>query len=341
MTWEQRWHPLREEWVVVSAHRQTRPWSGEMVASMEPTPAYDPACHLCPGNARISGIRNPVYDGIFTFDNDHPCVGRDAPRDLERTNGIYRSERAEGIARIVCYHPRHDVTMAELTQVQVRAVLEEWRHQYEALGARPEINHVLTFENKGEAVGVSNPHPHCQIYATTFVFKTIENEARVSQAYRHEHGHTLCEAIIAAEEEDGRRIVAAHGSALAFVPYFARLPYETFVVPRRPRASLAELEDDEIDDLAATLRELLVRCDNLWRISFPYVLVLHQAPTDGARHEGFHVHIEVHAMMRTPLLRKFLAGPELGGGSFLNDASPEEKAAELRAVSDRHYKASP
>jgi UDPglucose--hexose-1-phosphate uridylyltransferase len=301
-------------------------------------PEYVADCPLCPGNTRVSGAKNPEYTGVFVFDNDMPCVGPKAPCELEPAPGIYRNARAEGIARVVCYMPRHDMTLAELELDQVVALLSTWQEQYRDLGARSEVNHVLMFENKGEVVGVSNPHPHCQIYATNFVFKTIENEAVVSKRYWDEHHRTLMEDIIGSEETDGRRILSHNGSAVAFIPYFARYAYETFVVPRRACASLAELSGPELFDLAAVLREVLVRFDNLWSMSFPYVMALHQAPTDGRAHEGFHFHIEFHPPLRKPNLLKYLAGPEIGGGGFLSDTSPEDKAAELRAVAPAHYK---
>lgn len=338
MTWEQRWHPLREEWVIVAAHRNNRPWVGETVEGQaRKVPNYVADCPLCPGNTRVSGARNPAYGGVFVFDNDMPCVGPLAPRDLERAPGIYRNRPAEGIARVVCYTPRHDMTLAELELDQVVALLATWQEQYRDLGARREVNHVLMFENKGEVVGVSNPHPHCQIYATNFVFKTIENEAAISKRYREEHGRVLMEDIIATEQADGRRLLSQNDSAIAFVPYFARYAYETFVAPRQAHASLADLSPEELRDLAAVLQEVLIRFDNLWKMSFPYVMALHQAPTDGWRHEGFHFHIEFHPPLRKPNLLKYLAGPEIGGGNFLSDTSPEEKAAELRAVSPAHY----
>jgi UDPglucose--hexose-1-phosphate uridylyltransferase len=339
MTWEQRWHPLREEWVIVAAHRNGRPWSGGTVGDgARAVPEYDAACPLCPGNVRVGGERNPDYRGVFAFDNDMPCVGPGAPRDLERPAGFYRNAPAEGIARVVCYTPRHDLTLAELPPGRVVDLLESWRAQYRELGDRPEVAHVLMFENKGEVVGVSNPHPHCQVYATNFVFKTIAVEADVSRRFWREHRRTMMEEIVAAEEADGRRIVADRGSALAFVPYFARYAYETFVVPRRPCASLADLSAGELADFAAALHEVVVRFDNLWRAPFPYVMALHQAPTDGKAYDGFHFHIEFHPPLRKPNLLKYLAGPEVGGGSFLSDTAPEEKAAELRAVASVHYK---
>jgi len=195
---------------------------------------------------------------------------------------------------------------------------------------------VLIFENKGEVVGVSNPHPHCQIYATNFVFKTIELEAEAQAAYLAEHDRPLFQDILAAEEADGRRLLVRRDLALSFIPYFARYPYETFVAPRETRASLAHLTASELGDFAIVLRETLIRLDNLWRMAFPYVMVLHQAPTDRP-YPGFHFHIEIHPPLRKPGLLKYLAGPEIGGGNFLNDTSPEEKAAELQAVSNVHY----
>jgi UDPglucose--hexose-1-phosphate uridylyltransferase len=181
MVWEERWHPLREEWVIVAAHRQNRPWSGGTVEhDEEPEPDYVADCYLCPGNVRVSGRRNPEYTGVYVFDNDLPCVGAHAPRELEKPAGVYRNRPAEGLARVVCYSPRHSLTLAELEAAEVEDLVRAWQEQYRELGARPEVNHVLIFENKGEAVGVSNPHPHGQIYATNFVFKTIETEARAS-----------------------------------------------------------------------------------------------------------------------------------------------------------------
>jgi UDPglucose--hexose-1-phosphate uridylyltransferase len=335
MTWEERFHPLRREWVIVAAHRQDRPWSGRVVAEQQLiTPAYVADCYLCPSNTRVSGAENPAYSGVFVFDNDHPSVGPDAPLELAPATGIYRVRPARGIARVVCYSPRHDLSLAELELEQIVALLREWQAQYRELGQRAEVNHVLIFENRGEAVGVSNPHPHCQIYATNFVFRTIEVEAEVSREHFAETGRVLFQDVIAAEQCDGRRIVCENENALSFVPFFARYAYETYVAPKRSVASLAELESDELRDLAAVLKDVLVRYDKLWNIPFPYVMALHQAPTDGGDYSSFHFHIEFHPPLRKPNLLKFLAGPEIGGGNFLSDTSPEEKAAELRAAAD-------
>jgi UDPglucose--hexose-1-phosphate uridylyltransferase len=338
-TWEQRWHPLREEWVIIAAHRNQRPWTGETVDRRdESTPAYVTDCYLCPGNARVGGHRNPVYDGIFVFDNDLPCVSHDAPANLPAPPAIFRNQPARGRARVVCYSPLHNTTLAELPLEQIIAVLECWQREYRELGALPEVNHVLIFENKGKVVGVSNPHPHNQIYATNFVFKTIAVEADAAARHWRENGRILFEDIVAAEKADGRRILFENDSAIAFIPYFARYAYETYVAPKLPHQSIADLSPAELADLAGVLQNVLVRLDNLWQMSFPYVLVLHQAPTDGRVADGFHFHIEIHPPLRTPNLLKYLAGPEIGGGNFLSDTSPEQKAAELRSQSTVHYK---
>ena len=339
MVWEERWHPLREEWVIVAAHRQNRPWSGETVQH-DPSglPVYVADCYLCPGNARVSGRRNAEYESTFVFDNDHPCVGYDAPAGLTATRGIYRNRPATGIARVVCYSPKHNVALSELDAGEIAKLLRVWQEQYLDLGGRKEINHVLIFENKGEVVGVSNPHPHCQIYATNFVFKTIETEDRVSQRHLAETGRILFQDILEAEREDGRRIIFENESAIVFLPFFARYAYEVFIAPKQTHSSLATFSEPEVLDFAAALKRLLVKLENLWRMPFPYVMALHQAPTNGGDHRGFHFHIEFHPPLRQPNLLKYLAGPEIGGGNFLSDTSPEEKAAQLRAVSTVHYK---
>ncbi len=339
--WEQRWHPLREEWVIVSAHRQERPWIGETLASRgKEAPTYTPDCSFCPGNQRSSGERNPDYSATFVFDNDHPCVALDAPKSPPSPVGIYQCRAATGISRVVCYHPMHNLTLAEMEPKAAEDVAATWQREFTNLGNRPEIQHVLIFENKGEAVGVSNPHPHGQIYATNFVFKTMANEARACRQYHQETGRMLFHDILESEINDGRRIICQNETAMAFIPYFGRYAYEVFVAPKKMHPNVAALSDTEIVDLVEVLQKVLVKFDNLWQMSFPYVMPLHQAPTDGDDYRSFHFHIEFHPPLRKPNLLKYLAGPEIGGGNFLSDTVPEEKAAELRAMPDIHYRKS-
>jgi len=336
--WEQRYHPLREEWVIVAAHRQNRPWIGETVVHREaPLPAYLPDCTFCPGNARISGQVNATYVDTFVFDNDAHCVGEDAPEPSAVEPPVFRNRAATGIARVVCYSPRHDTTLAELPLAQVARLVEVWQEQYRDLGNRPGIDHVLIFENKGAVVGVSNPHPHGQIYATNFVFKHIETEARAGARHKAKTGRVLFQDILDAEIHDGRRVLFENATAIAFVPYFARYAYEVYVAPKATVPSVDALGPAEVADFAEALSHVLVRFDNLWNRPFPYVMALHQAPTDGGDYSGFHFHAEFHPPLRKPDLLKYLAGPEIGGGNFLSDTTPEEKAAELRALPSVHH----
>jgi len=339
MAWEERWHPLREEWIIVAAHRQDRPWIGETVRrSGAEIPEYVPDCYFCPGNGRISGAVNPSYESTFVFDNDHPCVGPKAPRDLSTPPGIFRNRPADGLARVVCYSPKHNLTLAELQTSEIEGLLRVWQEQYLELSRREGIAQVFVFENKGEVVGVSNPHPHCQIYATNFVFKNIETEVRAGKRYLEETGRILFQDIIASEQQDGRRILIENDTAVAFLPYFARYPYEVYVAPKATHGALHTLSASELRDFAGALKRVLVQYDNLWQMSFPYVMALHQAPTAAESAPGFHFHIEFHPPLRKPNLLKYLAGPEIGGGSFLSDTAAEEKAAELRSQPEEHYK---
>lgn len=335
--WEQRWHPLREEWVLVAAHRQHRPWAGAVVpAAPAARPTYDPACPLCPGNARSSGVSNPHYGGVFCFENDHPCAGPGAPVPVQPPPP-YRVQRALGGARVLCFHPRHDVDLALLASAEIEDVVGAWRRETHDLMQRPGVVHVLAFENKGEVVGVSNPHPHGQIYATSFVWKTVETELTAMRRHAEETGRGLLADVLSAEAADGRRMLYQDEHTAAFVPYFARYAYETLVVPKRPVGRITDLRDAEVAALARALKDVLVRFDNLWRTPFPYVMALHQAPQGAER--DFHCYLGLLPPLRRPDLQKFLAGPEIGGGNFLSDTSPEEKAAELRALDPLHWRA--
>ncbi len=336
--WEKRWHPLREEWVVYAAHRNSRPWTtGTHAAAPRQGPAYDPGCYLCPGNARIHGARNPDYRDVYIFDNDHPVVGLHAP-DIPAAgrlagNGLYRREKAEGIARVVCYDPRHNVTLADVPAEQLARVFAAWRDQMQEFLAHPAIRYALIFENKGELSGVSNPHPHCQIYATDFVFRHAEGHLAAARKYREATGGNLFAQIIRNEIEDGRRIVAENGGAVAFIPFFARYAYEVMIFPRNRHATLATMNDAELYDLAALFREVIRRYDALFGMSFPYVMTVQQAPVDGADYPDYHLHLSLLPPLRQPGLIKYLAGPEIGGGNFMADTMPEDKAAELRSGS--------
>jgi UDPglucose--hexose-1-phosphate uridylyltransferase len=334
--WEQRWHPLREEWVLFTAHRGGRPWVGDTHAPrVEAAPSYDPDCALCPGNKRLCG-QNPSYKGTLWFTNDLPCFAPDAPAPADGDD-FYATRPARGTAEVVCYHPDHGKQFVDLTDAEAQAVVDLWTERYVVLGARPEVDHVLIFENKGSLVGTSNPHPHCQIYAGNLVYAHIAREAESACKFFRRTGRFLGQEVLR-REAAGPRVVSQNTSFLACVPWFARYAYEVLVLPRRQAASLADLTAAERADLGLMIRAVAIRYDNLWRLPMPYVLAVHQAPTDGGDHLSFPFHLEFHPPLRKPDTLKYLAGPEIGGGSMTNESDPDERAAELRAAAGPHYR---
>jgi UDPglucose--hexose-1-phosphate uridylyltransferase len=323
MTWELRWHPFRAEWVLFTSHRGARPWIGEVVAHDEVSAPVDNA--LAPLGRRI-GTTNPDYRGVFVFTNDLPVFSPDAP-EPSAGDELYRTGRAVGTAEVVCYH--HDPTrsMADLDDDEVTAVVTTWRERTRALHGRDDVAHVLIFENRGAAVGTSNPHPHCQIYAGALVYGTMAREAEVAADHHRRTGRSLL-ADVVQRELAGPRLVGEGEHFFACVPWFARYAYEVYVLPRRTVTSLVDLDDGECRSLALVLRDVVRRYDALWKLSMPYVLAVHQAPVGDHPHYPFHV--EFHPPLRAPDLLKYLAGPEIGGGSMTNESDPDEKAAELR-----------
>lgn len=336
LVWEQRWHPLREEWVLFSSHRGGRPWIGDThLPSEETPPHYDPTCALCPGNARVKG-ENPRYTGAYWFTNDLPPFGNDATAP-EYSDDLYRTKQVTGTAEVVCYSPDHAKTFVDLSDDETRAVVELWKKRTEVLGARDDVDHVLIFENKGSLVGTSNPHPHCQIYAGNLIYGNTAREVESSRRFFETTGKFLGQEVLQ-REENGPRVVCQNEYFLACVPFFARYAYEVFILPKRQMSSLADLRTSESSALGHIIREVTTRYDNSWQMPMPYVMAIHQAPTDGREYSAYPFHIEFHPPLRKPDTLKYLAGPEIGGGSMTNESNPDEKAAELRALSSVHYK---
>ena len=325
MTWELRWHPFRGEWVLFTSHRDARPWIGEIVAPVEASAPDDSA--LAPLGTRLHGT-NPDYRGVYVFTNDLPVFSPDAP-EPGPADGIYRTRRAVGTAEVVCYH--HDPTrsMADLTDDEMTAIVTTWRSRTDALQALDGVAHVLVFENRGAMVGTSNPHPHCQIYAGSMVYATMAREAEVAGEHHRRTGGSLLAGVID-REAGGPRVVCEGDHFFACVPWFARYAYEVHVLPRRPATSLVDLDEDEVRSLGLVLRDVVRHYDALWGFRLPYVLAVHQAPVGDHPHYPFH--LELHPPLRAPGLRKYLAGPEVGGGSMTNESDPDQKAEELRAA---------
>lgn len=335
--WEQRWHPLRQEWVLFTSHRGGRPWVGEMATPQSTSvPSHDPSCALCPGNKRLIG-ETPKYTGAYVFTNDLPCFSNESPEiTYPEPDFFYARRRALGTAEVVCYSPDHGKTFSLLTESEALDVARLWRERYVILGARPEVDHVLIFENKGSLVGTSNPHPHCQIYGGNLVYGLTERHVQASRDHFANTGRLLGQDILA-RESASPRVIAQNESFLACVPWFARYAYEVFLLPKRPCTSLTNLDDTELAAFSSLLHEITIRYDNLWRQPMPYIMTIHQAPTDGGDYDTFPFHVEFHPPLRRPDTMKFLAGPEIGGGSMTNESNPDDKAAELRQVSAVHY----
>lgn len=337
--WEKRWHPLREEWVVYSAHRNNRPWQGAGLIQSKEMPEFDPTCYLCPGNKRISGQANPNYSEVFVFENDHPVVGMQAPevsKEADETN-LYRKEKALGKAKVVCYDHRHNISLSQMKIEKVVKVFETFQKEMNLFLEDPAIKSVLIFENKGEAVGVSNPHPHCQIYATDFTFKFVEQQLRISENFFTHHQKNIYEEIIRLEKKDGIRILAENENAIAFIPFFARYAYEVMVFPKKNHQTLITLSSEELQDLSALFQEVIRKMDMNFSMNFPYVLTIMQAPVDGGDYPNFRMHLWFQPPYRQPGLIKYLAGPEIGAGNFMADTMPEDKASELNKIDTKNY----
>ena len=334
--WEKRWHPLRREWIVYAAHRNTRPWNFPGKESKTDIPDYDPGCHLCPRNIRISGKKNPDYKSVFIFENDHPVVGLDAPGipiNLKSLHeGLFKREKAEGIAKVVCYDPRHNVTLSDIDAGHLTDVFRALKEEMIFFLHHDKIKSVLIFENKGEIVGVSNPHPHCQIYATDFIFNVVQKELLAMAMYQQEKSKNIFNDIIRAEEKDNIRIIAENEGAIAFIPFFARFAYETYVFPKNRHATLTTMSDKELADLAAVFQMVTKKFDINFNTSFPYIMAIAQAPVDTGNYDGYHLHLIICPPLRQPGIMKYLAGPETGADTFMADTMPEEKAAELRKI---------
>ena len=325
MTWELRWHPFRAEWVLFTSHRDARPWIGESEGPQEaPIPDQNA---LGPGGQRIATV-NPDYRGVYVFTNDLPVFSPEAPAP-SGGDDVYRTERATGTAEVVCYHHDPYRSIADLTDDEIAAVVACWRERTRELQHTEGVAHVLIFENRGAMVGTSNPHPHCQIYAGSLVYATMAREAEVAAEHRRRTGRSLLEEVVE-RECGGPRLISDGEHFFACVPWFAQYAYEVLVLPRRPAASLLDLDDAQCRSLALVLRDVVRRYDALWGFRMPYVLAVHQAPV--GEYPDYPFHLELHPPLRAPGLRKHLAGPEVGGGSMTNESDPDAKAKELRAA---------
>ncbi len=280
-----RYNPLTGEWVLVSPHRLERPWQGQVEPDRRETRlAFDAGCYLCPGNTRANGERNPPYTSTFAFDNDFPALLSERAAPAEAASPLLVSEPVAGRCRVVCFSPRHDLTLAEMDAAKVRGVVDAWAGETETLGRDPALRYVQVFENKGAMMGCSNPHPHGQIWATSAIPLVPARKLETQRAWFERHGSDLVGDYLAEELRSGERVVCRNESWVALVPYWAVWPFELMLVPTRRVADLPSLDARERDLLADLLRRVCVRYDNLFRVSFPYSMGFHGRPTDGEEH---------------------------------------------------------
>jgi len=333
-----RFNPLLRAWILVSPHRTQRPWQGQLETTAKRGEVeYDPTCYMCPGNTRSTGRVNPKYENVFVFDNDFPALLPDGRHGSVNQNDLLIAETETGICRVLCFSPKHHLTLSMMQPADIRAVVDCWADQFQELGGRGDINYVQIFENRGALMGASNPHPHCQIWSTA----TIPNMPRLEQAsqraYRDEKGSCLLCDYFRLESGERERAVVENDFFLALVPYWAVWPFEAMILSRRHVGSIDELNCAERDALADILKRLTTRYDNLFQTSFPYSMGFHQRPTDGKEHPEWHFHAHLFPpLLRSATVRKFMVGFELLGMPQ-RDITAESSAERLRAVPDSHH----
>ena len=335
-----RYNPLTGEWVLVSPHRTKRPWLGQVEKrAAEVRQRHDPKCYLCPGNERAGGVHNPEYTTTFVFENDFAALLPQGPQAELGRDSFFRVQAETGICRVICFHPRHDLTLPEMELADIRQVVDVWCVQVTELGNRADIAYVQLFENKGEMMGSSNPHPHGQVWANHRVPMLPALEDRQQASYFAERGTPLLADYLAEELTVGERVVVDNEHWVALTPFWGVWPYELLLLPRRHVTRLPDITGDEGDALAEILKRLLIKYDNLFETSFPYSMGWHGAPTDG----GDYSHWQLHAHFYPPLLRsatvkKFMVGYELLANPQ-RDITAEQAAARLRELSEVHYRA--
>jgi UDPglucose--hexose-1-phosphate uridylyltransferase len=334
-----RYNPLTGEWVQVSPHRAKRPWQGQVEkTSLGALLHYDPSCYLCPGNTRANGEVNPAYPSTYAFTNDFAALVEDVPKGSIDDQGLLVARSERGICRVICFSPRHDLTIAEMEPTEVRKVVDLWVEEYNALSTRDFINYIQIFENKGAVMGCSNPHPHGQIWAQESIPVEPGKKQQTQQAYFLQRHNTLLHDYLELERLKEERIVFHNEHFVVLVPFWAVWPFETMIIPRRPMARITEMSDEEKDAFAEAYQRMACRYDNLFETSFPYSAGIHQAPSDEQVHPEWHWHMVFYPpLLRSATVKKFMVGYEMLANPQ-RDITPEFSAEKLRQLSDIHYK---
>ena len=333
-----RFNPLLREWVLVSPHRTQRPWLGKVEKVHSPASiTFDPNCYLCPGNRRAGGAQTPAYTETYVFENDYPAMLPDVAALQFDRGGLLVGKSERGVCRVMCFSPRHDLSVPRMSARELRGVVDGWVEQYSALGQIPWIRHVQIFENRGEMMGASNPHPHCQIWANDSLPNLPSRELASFESYRAEkHSCLLCD-YLQLELQLNERIVCQNEAFAAVVPFWAVWPFESLVLSKRHVASIDQLSGEERDLLSDIMKRITIRYDNLFETAFPYSMGFHQKPTDGRAYEEWHLHAHYFPpLLRSATIQKFMVGYELLG-TPQRDLTPEAAANRLRDAGEIHY----
>lgn len=336
-----RFNPLNGEWILVSPHRSKRPWQGQVEKVVEEKrPEYDKKCYLCPGNERIGGHVNPKYNEPYSFVNDFSALLNDTPEGAVSEDDLFVSDSVRGICKVICFSPRHDLTIPEMEVDEIKKVVDLWQKEYRELGQNEDINFVQIFENKGSIMGCSNPHPHGQIWASSMVPNEPQKESVCQKEYYQKHGRTLLSNYLEKELVKKERILIENEHFVALIPYWAVWPFETMIVSRRSLSSLDQFSEEEKMGLADIYKKLTIMYDNLFEVSFAYSAGIHQAPTDGEEHPEWHFHMHFYPpLLRSATVKKFMVGYEMLA-SPQRDITAEGAAKRLRSLSPIHYKKS-
>lgn len=328
-----RYNPLTGEWVLVSPHRAKRPWQGQQEeVSSDIRPEYDPSCYLCPSNTRANGEQNPAYTATFAFNNDFSALQEAIPEGTIERGGLIRAESERGICRVICFSPRHDLTLADMEVTDIRRVVDLWQKEYAELGSQDFINYVQIFENKGVIMGCSNPHPHGQIWAQKTIPVEPAKETRQQQEYYSTHQRSLLQDYLDLELAEKGRVLFENRHFVVLVPFWAVWPFETMIISKRHFQHMGQMSEAEKDGFSEAIKVLTAAYDRVFGVSFPYSSGIHQSPTDGQDYPGWHFHMHFYPpLLRSATVKKFMVGYEMMANPQ-RDITPEAAAQLLQGL---------